>query len=116
MLADPQSITFNSVVTSMPRIATNGMSSRYQSSDGNLILEISHTIKKGRVRTLTKLTQRKQVTDPLTQITDYDTATEQIIQDRPEYGWTPTEIGYVWSALRGFVTDAVLLKLVELQH
>lgn len=106
MFQDPQSITINAVAQSLSRIKTDGLSSTYSTSDGLYVLVLSHEITKAnRVRSLIKLTQKKVVTNPLDNTNDYDTTTIQITIDRPEFGWSATELGYLLSGLPAWVNS-----------
>jgi hypothetical protein len=92
MFADPVTITVNAVARVMARVSTNGTSSVYESADGNWKLSISHQIQNKRVRTLTRLDQRKIVADPLTAANDYEVFTTFTVSERPEVGFSQAEV------------------------
>lgn len=94
--SDPITITVNSVAKVMPRIATstegNTSSSTYATADGLWMLFISHSRSKGRVRSLMRLTQKAIVTNPLDSTNDYDTLVDQRVLDRPDFGFSSTQM------------------------
>lgn len=117
MFTDPITITLNGVVHTLNKIDSMGRRSVYTTGDQNLRCEISHQpLKNGRVRSLVKIVQRKSVLDPISQKTDYDTTGVNITLDRPEYGWTPTELNYLVQGGFAFLSAAHVTKLIEQQH
>lgn len=114
-LADPQSITVNAVAKSMPRILTEGSHSFYQMSDQTFSLDVRHrTVKraqKSRVVSLVTFTQRKVVADPLTAVNDYETLASSVQFDRPEAGFTATEMDQQWAGLKAWADTTMIGKL-----
>lgn len=108
MFADPQSVTYNAVVTSMPRLQTGpGRAATYQNAAGDLTLTISHANGK-RERSSVRLQHTKVTADPLfpSQNKPYDAAVYLVV-DRPlNIGYSDTEIGYIYDALTGLITPA----------
>jgi hypothetical protein len=43
MLSDPQSVTLNSVATSLPKVSTGEFTGVYRKDDGTVQLDVSHT-------------------------------------------------------------------------
>nr|QDH89987.1 MAG: hypothetical protein H1RhizoL1215e3415_000004 [Leviviridae sp.] len=118
MLTDPQSITVATVAHSMPKISNSGMHSFYQSLDTLWSLDITHRVvtrdKKRRVVSLAVFTQKKVVPDPLTSVNDYETLSESLQIDRPEAGFTSTEVSDQWTGLSSWLSassNAIVLKL-----
>jgi len=111
MFADPQSITVNAVAQSMPRVKTDGQSATYQKSDGSFKLTISHQESNGRVRSMVRVDQRAIVPDPLTAVNDYETLTFYFVIDRPEVGFTATQVDYLAAAMDGWLDTAAVNKL-----
>lgn len=113
--ADPQSITVNAVAKSMPRILNEGTHSLYQMSDQTFSLDIRHRTvrrdKKLRVISLVAFTQRKVVADPLTAINDYEILTESVQIDRPEAGFTSTEVDQQWTGFKTWFDTTALGKI-----
>lgn len=115
MLADPQSVTVNAVAQSMPRILSEGQHSVFQKSDLTFKLEVRHRSvvrdKKRRVVSLVTFTQRKVVADPLTAVNDYETLAESFQIDRPEVGFTSSEVDQQWAGLKAWADTTMIGKL-----
>lgn len=115
MLTDPQVYTVNTVAKSMPRVSSVGSSSQYQMPDNLFSLKITHSSvrrdKKLRQKHLLLFTQRKQVTDPITSITDLDDCTISVQVDRPEVGWTDVEIFQLVDAVKAKLIQAYVTQL-----
>lgn len=115
MLSDPQSVTVNAVAQSMPRILSDGQRSVFQKSDLTWKLEVKHRTvvcdKKRRIVSLVTLTQRKVVADPLTAVNDYEFLTESFQIDRPEAGYTSTEVDQQWAGLKAWADTTMTGKL-----
>jgi hypothetical protein len=93
MFADPQSVSINGVAKSLARISSDGQKSIYRSIDGVWTLTISHqTLSNGRIRTMYRLDQRAVVTNPLDSSNDYDTLSTYTVVDRPDFGFTQTNV------------------------
>lgn len=115
MYTDPQSITVNAVAKSMPRIQQDGQSSLYQMSDQTFGLSIRHTsVKKGaknRIKSLVAFTQRAVVPDPLTAVNDFETVTVSFQIDRPEAGFTATQIDQMVAGFKTWLDTTSVGKL-----
>lgn len=111
MFADPQSVTVNAVAQSMPRVSTTGLSTTYSKSDGTFKLNISHTPSKGRVRSLARLDQRAIVADPLTAENDYQTLSFYVVIDRPDYGFTSTQVDQLVTGFKSWLDSTAIGKL-----
>lgn len=113
--SDPITITVNSVAKVMPRVSTssNGKttSSTYATSDGLFMLEISHTRSGGRVRSLVRFTQKAIVTNPLDSTNDYDTLVDQRVLDRPEFGFSSTQMAQQVAGFSAWEDATVVGKL-----
>lgn len=93
MFADPITITIAAVPKTLARVSTNGTSSVYRTSDGLYNLTISHQVAKdGRIRSVSRLDQKKVVADPLTAVNDFETLTNYSVQERPSFGFSSTEV------------------------
>jgi hypothetical protein len=114
-LADPQSITVNSVAKSMPRVLNEGRHSLYQMSDQTFSLDVSHRSvrrdKKARVVSRVAFTQRKVVADPLTAVNDYEFLIWSIQVDRPEAGYTSTETDQMLAGLKTWFDSTMVGKI-----
>lgn len=115
-LIDPQSITVNAVAKSMPRILVGAMNSTYEIADKTFSLNVRHTsfksAQKSRVRSLVTFTQRKIVPDPLTTVNDYETVSVSFQIDRPDAGFTATEIDHMVAGFKTWLSTAMVTQLV----
>lgn len=114
-LADPQTITVNAVAKVMPRILNEGSHSLYQMSDQTFSLDIRHRSvrreRKLRVISLVTFTQRKIVADPLTAENDYDSNSESVQFDRPEVGFSSTEVDQQWAGFKTWFDSTMVGKI-----
>lgn len=115
MLTDPQVITVNAVAKSMPRLAGTGNITLYQMSDQTFSLSIKHTPfkvgKKLRLRSLVTFLQRAVVADPLTAENDYETVAVSVQIDRPEAGFTSTQIDQMVVGFKTWLDSTMVGKL-----
>jgi hypothetical protein len=112
MLSDPQSITVNAVAQSMPKLSTSGTSAVYQKSDSTYKLEVSHQkAAKNRIRSLARFTRRAVVADPLTAVNDYETLSVQVVIDRPEVGFSSTEVDQLVTGFKAWLDSTMIGKL-----
>jgi len=115
MLADPQSITVNAVAKSMPRLTSEGQHSFYQLADQTFGLDILHRpIKrdgKSRVVSRVAFTQRAVVADPLTAVNDFENVTVSVQIDRPEAGFTSTQIDQMVTGFKSWLDSTMVGKL-----
>lgn len=118
-LADPQVITVNAVAKSMPKQINDGTHSFYQLGDMTFSLDIKHRSvvrdKKRRVISTSVFSQRKIVADPLTAANDYDFQSTSIQFDRPEVGFTSTELDQQWAGHKAWLDSTMVTKLYERQ-
>lgn len=111
MFADPQSVTVNAVAQSMPRVESAGNSSLYQKADGTFKLKISHTQTGTRIRSMARIDQRAIVADPLTSVSDYETLAFYVVVDRPEVGFTSTQVDQLIAGLKTWLDSTAIGKL-----
>jgi hypothetical protein len=112
MLADPQSITVNSVAQSMPRIEVGARRAVYRKNDGTYTLTISHSNASGnRVRSMARVDQVAVVQDPLTQVNDEETLSLYIVLDRPMQGFTSTQVDQLVTGFKAWLTTTVVSQL-----
>jgi hypothetical protein len=111
MIVDPQVITVATIAKSMPRIS-DGI---YQLADLTFGLDITHRSvtrdKKKRVVHTVKFSQRKIVADPLTAANDYETLTESVQIDRPEVGFSSTEVSDMWTGFKTWFDTTMMGKI-----
>lgn len=118
-LSEPLTLTINAVPFSLARVRTHDLASDYQNADGTVMEVVSHAnvpTRKGEtgagVRTLVGVRQRKIVADPLNaENQEYKTLGVQLVIDRPEYGFSATEVDYLVAALKAQVNTAMVTKL-----
>lgn len=111
MFADPQSITVAGSAKSMPRISSNGTSSIYQNADETYKFTISHQKSNKRIRSMARVDNRAIVTDPLSSEQDYDTLTFYVVVDRPEVGFTSTNVNDLVAAVKTWLDSTNVGKL-----
>lgn len=111
MFTDPQSVTVNSVAQSMPRVATTGKQTTYQKADESFKLTIGHTPSGKRIRSLARLDQRAVVADPLTAVNDYETLSFYVVIDRPNYGFTMTQVEQLIAGFKTWLDNTAIDKL-----
>lgn len=115
MFADPQSVTVNAVARSMPRISTKDLSATYSKDDETFKLTISHQKSGKRIRSMVRIDQRAIVPDPLTSVNDYETLSFYFVIDRPEVGFSATEVNYLVQGLVTWLDATAVGKLVGQQ-
>lgn len=106
MLTDPQSITYNGVATSLPRVSTAGRSSTYESADGSLRLTVTHTNGR-RERSEIRIDHTKVSSDPLfpSQNKPYSLSVYGVVNRPLNTGYTDAEAQLVYDALVGLMAD-----------
>jgi len=111
MFADPQIVTVNSVAQSMPRVSSDGKSSIYQKADQTFTLKISHTESGDRSRSMARIDQRAIVADPLTAENDYQVLSFYCVIDRPNYGFSQTQVDQLIAGLKTWLDTTASGKL-----
>lgn len=116
MFTTPQSVTINAVATDLnaTRIAEN--STIYESSDGALTLKISHQQSGTRVRRMARLDKQIVASDPLTAISQYQTAGVYIVIDEPSFGFDATTISNIVDGLKTWLTSSNVLAMLANRH
>lgn len=91
MLADPQSVTINSVAVSLPRISSGQNSGTFVSNDGTVKEVVSHTYGR-RNRRMFRLDHSKVAPDPLISSTNIvHSMGAYLVVDTPVTGYTVAE-------------------------
>jgi hypothetical protein len=112
LLADPQSVTVNSVAQSLPKTSSNGTSSVYEKADGTYKLTVSHLVTRGdRLRSLIRFDHKAVVSNPLDSTNDYDTQSIQIVLERPNFGFTATDLSNDWAGIKAWLDSTMVTKL-----
>lgn len=112
MFADPQTVTINAVAKVMPRISLDGTSALYSTADELFKFKISHTKSNRRVRSMVRIDQRAIVPDPLTSVNDYETLAFYVVLDRPEVGFSSTQIDQLIAGVKTWLDSTAVGKLV----
>jgi len=116
-LADPQTITVNSVAKTLNRIKTEGMKSVYATDDEAYTFTVSHQeTAQNRTRRLVRVDARVVAANPLTAVNEYKTLGAYLVIDEPEYGFVDADIDYVLAGLIGWLSQANRLKVLSNQH
>lgn len=111
MFADPQSITVAGSAKSMPRVSSDGTKSIYQNSDETYKFTISHTTSGTRIRSMARVDNRAIVTNPLDASNDYDTLSFYVVIDRPQYGFSSTNVNDLIAAVKTWLDSTAVGKL-----
>lgn len=111
MFTDPQVVTVNAVAKSMPRITVSGLSAIYQISDESFKLSLSHQKSNKRIRSMARIDQRAVVADPLTSENDYETLTFYVVLDRPEVGFSLTQVDQLIAGLKAWLDSTAIARL-----
>lgn len=112
MFADPQTITISTVAQTMPRVEVGNRRAVYRKADGTHILTISHASASGnRMRSMVRIDKNAVVPDPITQVNDTETLGVYLVIDRPEQGFTVSEVDAVIQGLKAWLTTAAVTAL-----
>lgn len=108
-LPDPQSITLSAAV-SLPRVQTDPMASMYMAADKTAQLQVRQATPKNRRRTYLQLSRRKISTDVLTDVKSYISASISVSIDRPEVGFTESELIELVTGITTWLTESANAK------
>lgn len=112
MLADPQSVTINSVATSMPRTQSGPTQNVYTTADGLTSMTTRQNTTASRFRREVRLSQNKIAADPISAVNKQIGVSVYLVIDEPKYGFTDTEIGYLIDALKAWATSTNYNKVL----
>lgn len=111
MFADPiGNVTYNAVAQTLPRVSTNGLKSVYRKSDGSMVITISHSASKNRVRSMFRIDRNVDVNADNV----LETYGAYIVIDRPVSGFSETDVVNLVTCLTGALTassNAAIIKL-----
>lgn len=114
MLADPQSVTINSVAQSLPAIARGVNTSSYQKDDGTVKLSIAHQYGK-RTRRTARLDFSKIAADPLVSAQNIKySMSAYLVVDLPITGFTVAEAKQIVDALTAYLTASSGAKVTSI--
>lgn len=115
-LADPQTVTIDSVPYTCNRVETEKTKSVYQTTDENLKLTVSHQESKSRTRRMIRLDQRVVAADPLTSENEYKGLGIYMVIDEPEFGFDDADIADIAAGLQALCDSTFLGKVLGAQH
>jgi len=111
---DPQSVTINTVATSLPRVSSGVNSGGFATSDGTVRLDVSNSYGKRTRRTI-GLTQSKISADPLVPSSNVrNTMRCYVVVDTPVNGFTVTEQKYLVDALSAYLAASSGARVTQL--
>ncbi len=106
MLADPQSVTINSVANSLPTVTRGVGTSVYKKADETVKLTVAHQYGK-RTRRSVRLDFSKVAADPLISAQNIKySMSVYLVVDIPITGFSITEQQYIVDALTGWLTTS----------
>lgn len=113
MFSDPITITVNAVPKAMPRVLDDTQAgSTYRLADGTFGLNISHNVtKQQRVQSRIRFTQKGIVTNPLDSTNDFDDISISFLVDRPEFGFTQTQIQQMIDGFKTWFDSSAFTKV-----
>lgn len=106
MFNDPQEVTINSVEKTLARVLIDGSKAVYTTADELWTLTISHQRSGNRTRTMARLDQKAIVTNPLDSTNDFDVLTTYYVIDRPDFGFTQTQIDHQLTGLAAWLGES----------
>lgn len=119
-LADPQTITVNTVAKTLNRVKSDGFQSIYQTDDEAYKFTVSHQeTKSNRTRRMVRVDNRVVAADPLTSVNEYKEVGIYLVIDEPEYGFADADLNYITQALIAWLSassGANVLKVLASQH
>lgn len=102
--SDPQSLTINTVATSLPRTGFGTDKGTFTAADGTVTLAISH-IRGKRVRRTIRVDHSKVAADPfVANVSAKVGMSAYLVIDTPINGYTATEAKQIVDALTGYLT------------
>lgn len=112
--ADPQSVTINSVATSLPRTGSGESSGSFTSADGTIRLDVKHAYGKRNRREI-RLSQTKTSADVLIPSQNVVSSMScYMVVDVPKNGFTVAEEKYIVDALVAYLAASSGAKVTQL--
>lgn len=113
VLTDPQSVTINGSVVSLPLTSQGPTVKTYTSADGNTAMTTKQNITAKRFRREIRLSQTKIATDPISAVNAEAGASVYLVVDEPRNGvFSDTENGYLIEALKTWLSSANYNKIL----
>lgn len=115
MLADPQSVTINSVANSLPRVSTFEGKGIYAKDDGTVKMTVNQQPGKDRSRLTVRLDLKKVTADPFIPATNREVGVSVFFNiDRPNVGFTAAELKDFSQSLTTWLTASSGANLVKI--
>mgnify|MGYP003571921341 CR=1 FL=1 len=111
MLADPQTLTVNTVAKTLAAVERGKLASKYREDTGEHELVISTTEGK-RDRSVIRVNHTTTAADPLTAETAEVGASVYLVIDRHKFGYTNAELDYLAQALFGLCTTSLITSVL----
>lgn len=115
-LQDPQTVTIDSVPSTLNRVQSDGTKSVYASADGNLKVTVSHLANKGRTRRMARIDKRIVAADPLSSVQEYKTLGVYVVIDEPEFGFADDAIDDIVQGFKAWLTSGIVTAVLGNQH
>ncbi len=112
MLADPQTVTVNSVAIACARTSMGATQNVYTSADGLTTVTTKQNKSATRFRREYRISQQKIAADPISALNKSVGCSVYLVIDEPVFGFSDTEIGYLHSALEAVVDPTLLGKIL----
>jgi hypothetical protein len=112
VLADPQSVTVNSIAISLPRTSMGPTVNTYQSADGVATMTTKQNVTASRFRREVRLSQHKITADPISGLNKDLGVSAYLVIDEPKSGFSDTEIGYIVEALKTWLSSTNYNKVL----
>lgn len=116
MLTSPQSVTIKAVATDLHKTRELETSSIYESADATLTLKVSHQQAGTRMRRMIRIDSKTIAADPLTAISQYQTAGVYIVIDEPSFGFDASDIKDIVDGLKTWLTTANIQAVLANRH
>lgn len=113
MLADPQSVTINSVAISLPRTQSGASQNIYTSVDGKTVMTTKQNVSAKRFRREVRVGQTKIAADPISAVNAESGVSVYLVVDEPRSGvFTDAEIGYIIEGLKTWLSSTNYGKIL----
>jgi len=114
-IADPQSVTINSIAQSLPRTGTTDGRSVYTKDDGTVKMTVTQNPGAVRSRLTVRLDYKKIAADPFIPATNREVGVSVFFNiDRPNVGLTPAEVKDVSTSLTTWLTASTGANLTKI--
>lgn len=116
-LADPQTITVDSVPKTCNLVIPGENKSVYATTDDEYRLTVSHQETKGdRIRHMARVDVKVIAADPLTSENEYKSLGLYVVIDQPNFGFSDDDIDDVATGFKTWLDSTMVLKILGRQH